>query len=97
MPVSYTHLLALLIRAPKAKDAADNETEVRVALNGDQIEYSVDESWLMSDDRVYPVVIDPNYFGYAHNGTDVSVSQSRPTKTDVYKRQVWKNKILVFE
>ncbi len=79
--VDQNEQLALLIRAPKAKDAADNETEVRVVLNGDQIEYSVDESWLMSDERVYPVVIDPNYFGYAHNGTDVSVSQSRPTKT----------------
>ncbi|WP_370774249.1 DUF6531 domain-containing protein [Holdemania massiliensis] len=79
--VDQNEQLAMLIRAPKAKDAAGNETEVFVSLEENLVHYSVDESWLMSEDRVYPVVIDPNYFGYAHNGTDVSVSQSRPTKT----------------
>ncbi|WP_206671726.1 GH-E family nuclease [Holdemania massiliensis] len=79
--VDQNEQLSMLIRAPKAKDAAGSDAEITVVLEDGLVHYSVDESWLMSEERVYPIVMDPNYFGYAHNGTDVSVSQSRPTKT----------------
>lgn len=64
----------LIINAPKAYDNAGSETNVTLLYEADKgiLKYVIDEQWLQSLDRVYPITIDPQIALMAHQGLDTS-------------------------
>ena len=73
--------LVMGINAPKAYDSNNNETEIEVGLNGDTITYKIDYDWLNSEERAYPIIIDPEMVVYAHTAYDISAIYNNPTTT----------------
>ena len=69
------------INAPKAYDSNNNETDIEILLNENIITYKIDYDWLNSEERSYPITIDPEMVVYAHTAYDISVLYNRPTQT----------------
>ena len=36
---------------------------------------------MKSEERIYPITIDPDYVGYSHHGVDISVCLNQPSRT----------------
>ena len=72
--------LLMHITAPVAYDAAGAETEVTLTYEDGIVSVSVDEAWMKSKERVYPIVIDPEYsYGYNSSvGFETTVTSTAP-------------------
>lgn len=76
--------LLMYITAPVAYDAAGAETEVALTYEDGIMSVSIDEAWMKSEDRVYPIVIDPEFSNISFNSSmafDVSVGANQPNNT----------------
>ena len=78
--------LLMYITAPIAYDAAGAETEVALTYEDGIMRVSIDEEWMKSEDRVYPIVIDPEYSYSNVNynssmGIDISVGSNHSANT----------------
>ncbi|MBR5291028.1 MAG: hypothetical protein IKU28_08585 [Erysipelotrichaceae bacterium] len=78
--------LLMYITAPVAYDAAGAETEVTLTYEDGIMSVSIDEEWMKSEDRVYPIVIDPEYsystIDYNSSmGIDISVGSNHSAYT----------------
>lgn len=76
--------LLMYITAPVAYDAAGAETEVILTYEDGIMSVSIDEAWMKSEDRVYPIVIDPEFSNISFNSSmafDVSVGANQPNNT----------------
>lgn len=67
------------ITAPIAYDANEESIIPALSYAEGMMTVSIDEAWMKSEERVYPIVIDPEYeyFGYAHEGIETSVTSSK--------------------
>jgi RHS repeat-associated protein len=77
------------VAAPSARDAAGAEVVTTVEVAGDQLVVSVDDKWLNSPERVWPVDVDPvvTLTGSADT-VDCYISQYSPTFNDCTSTQM---------
>ncbi|MBQ7888382.1 MAG: AHH domain-containing protein [Erysipelotrichaceae bacterium] len=78
--------LVMYITAPVAYDAAGAETEVALTYENGIMRVSIDEDWMKSEERVYPIVIDPDYRYSSDDfnssmGIDISVGSNHSAYT----------------
>ena len=80
------------LKAPVAVDANGNElTDLNLSVtqleSGYSLTLTVNSEWMNSDDRVYPVIIDP-VFTDISNEIDTSISETTPTVSSPYDSQL---------
>ena len=77
---SESNELLMYITAPIAYDSAGSETTVELTYENGIMIVVVDEEWLKSEERVYPIIIDPEYsFSFNSSlGYETSVTASSP-------------------